>query len=1802
MNSSTLISELKAAGIVLWCEGDTLRYRAPAGAMTPERVSLLKLHKPELIAALTKPEWHDDPTQRFSPYPLTGLQSAYLLGRSEAFTLGGVDCHGYLEFRFAELDVARLTTAWQSLIACHDMLRTIVHASGSQQTLAEVPEATINVEDIGKRTKSEQQQCLQQRREALSHYQGQPDCWPLISLEVTQMSDCAVLHISFNLLVCDFQSARQLLKQLSAAYQGQTVTAPAITFRDYVINSQRQSESADYLQARDYWLARVDTLPAAPALPICAVPLTPKFFREGFVLAPAQFSQLAQAAAAHGVGLSALFATLYAATLQRWVAGSHFGLSLTMMQRQPLHPAVDQLIGDFSAVELLDIKLAAQRSLLGQVQVIQEQLWRDLDHSAFTGIDVLRELGRRRGREAALYPVAFTSAISSGTDCCTHLLQGAQQTYSITQTPQVALDCQISPGENGLNINWDIREGMLSAATAKEMFAAFRATIESLCENAGAWHIPVNVPLPAAQLQRRLAMNDTTMALPQGVLHAPVWQQALRTPDLLAVKDAHQTLSYQQLTAAADALAARLLQQGLTPASRVVIAIEKSISQVVAVLAAMRAGAAWIPLDLSLPVKRQQWLLSLARPDAILADSGQLPFAETDSDLPPLILVDEQHDTVLPLRWPKVSPDALAYVIYTSGSTGEPKGVMISHQAARNTVEAINRMLNPHEGDRVLGLANLSFDLAVYDIFGILATGAALVLPEPRHRSDPWQLARLMQADHITLWNSVPAQLAMLVDYLHSESDAQCPSLRAALLSGDWIPVNLPERARQPLPNAQLYSLGGATEAAIWSVCYPIDHVQPDWTSIPYGRPLPNQHLYVLDSELNECPEDVAGDLFIAGAGLAIGYDRDDEKTAQRFITHPQSGERLYRTGDLAAYRADGNLQFLGREDDQLKVRGHRIELAEIESTLIRHQDIAAASVLVTDRGQSTQRLLAFVTAAEQAVSQAGSDVAKILPQHAKTLAGEMNRATVLELAQGIEEVSLYAMAQALLSLPQFSNPQIPVALSNLIASGAVAKRHECLIGRWLRALTEHGFLQQKTETHFSAQRHITLQDVEQRWSRLYQLEKEVNWGAAILRYMHDSHLALPALMRNEADPLDLLFPQGQTHVAEAAYRDNLVSRTVNSLVCATVRQIAREKNGDTLRLLEVGAGVGGTSLDLIPALDDFPVDYLFSDLSNYFLNEAEKRFSQWPWVRYGLYDINQPALPQGIEASSRDVILCANVLHNSRHAADVIGKLKEILAPGGWLVFIEATSNSYQIMSSMEFKEGLTGFEDCRREQGTTFMGIDEWQNYLQQAGATEIVIAPNDELGLQDLGQHVFAARFKTQQASVKQQALQDHLAQWLPGWMLPDAIHQLEQLPLTSNGKIDRRALAALVPSKPAEGMRVAEAPITALEKDIAKIWQSVLKVESVGRYDNFFSLGGDSLLVAQVVSRLRATLPQAAGWRWDTLLRAMMNEQHLAALALRFGEQSVSNYRLLELQPGAESESTLLLIHDGSGTLAPYRELLENIGPQQRVLGMALNSPEPFLAHPAENGIAWLADQAVEIISNHEDTAPLHIVGYCLGGMLAQEIATRLTYMGRNVAQLSIISSYPVPFRIEDDLLAEYIFARVMQANPQALGYPQDEKAFQQLLNDILHETPGVIPQGSLARFSSGKQDLCATAITTLAAMSSEARLERIRDHTAFADSELNTPTRIAEQYRLIRHSLLAVNGHALRAYPDPLTFLRQHGEMQVLPAMNSEMTAYWQQHSPHPLRIHDLPGDHFSCMSAQHCQHVLRALGLNEGSQ
>ena len=462
---------------------------------------------------------------------------------------------------------------------------------------------------------------------------------------------------------------------------------------------------------------------------------------------------------------------------------------------------------------------------------------------------------------------------------------------------------------------------------------------------------------PGAVLRPAPALVKRPAAEPER-LETLFERRAIACPDSVAVIAGECRLSYFELRCRAIAAARELHRRRVERGELVAIAMTKGWEQIVAALAVLYAGAAYVPIDPELPEDRRNLLF---------AESGAR-VALTRKALNEALVWPAGMERIAIDMLPHATPDAfevaegtatdLAYVIFTSGSTGKPKGVMIDHRGAWNTIVDLNSRFSVNSNDRVLALSSLSFDLSVYDIFGALAAGATIVMPDAERSKEASHWRDLVQRHGVTIWNSVPALMQLAIE---GAQGASMTSLRLVMLSGDWIPLSLPDRIRPVAPHGLIYSLGGATEASIWSILYPIERLDPEWRSIPYGRAMEHQSVHVLDADLRVCPPWVPGDLYIGGIGLALGYWRDEAKTAASFVIHPTTGERLYRTGDTGRYLADGEIEFLGRKDFQVKIQGYRVECAEVEAALLTAPEVDATIVSAAADSAGTRHLVAYV-------------------------------------------------------------------------------------------------------------------------------------------------------------------------------------------------------------------------------------------------------------------------------------------------------------------------------------------------------------------------------------------------------------------------------------------------------------------------------------------------------------------------------------------------------------------------------------------------------------------------------------------------------------------------------------------------------------------------------------------------------------------------------------------------------------------------------------------------------------------------
>ncbi len=908
-----------------------------------------------------------DPARRHEPFPLTDVQRAYWIGRSGAVG-GDVACHLYLEVDVADVDPLRLQDAWRSMVARHDALRLVFGEDGTQRVLPEVPAYELTVDDLRDLPEQDRAERLAGTRARMSHQVLPADAWPLFELRASRTAGADVrLHLSIDTLIADGGSVQILLRELLAVYQGTLDPRPLeLSFRDYVLAEQDRRRGPALQRDLDYWHERLDTLPPAPALPLARRPeeLAETRFRRREAHLPAElWERLKSRAAAGRVTPSALALAAYATVIGTWSTADRFTLNLTLFNRVGDHPDLAAMVGDFTALSLFEVDGATAGSFADRARRLQDRLWEDLDHQLVSGVRVGGELARRRGVAEAAMPVVFTSELGADGVGGSRVLRelGAEVAHTITQTPQVWLDHQISEDEGRLRLTWDAVEELFPDGVLDAMFEAYTGLLTALAEQPGAWTDPHLVVLPAAQLDAYRALNATDGPRPDGLLHEPFLDRARTSPDLTAVVSATGTVTYGELERASAAVAHALRAAGVRPGELVGVRADRGWEQVAAAIGVIRAGGAYLPLDAGLPAARVARSLEHAGATALLARESWAP---EDAVPAGVTLLGFEQALATPADVPPApvptTPADLAYVIYTSGSTGDPKGVMIDHRGALNTVVDVNDRFRVTPSDRVLGISSLGFDLSVYDVFGALAAGAALVLVGAGEERDPARWSRLVAEHRVTVWNSVPALMEMLLAYADGNPAADLESLRLVMLSGDWIPVGMPDNVRALAPKAEVISLGGATEASIWSVLHPVGAVDPDRPSIPYGRPMRNQGMVVLDEAFRPRPVGVAGALFITGAGLAVGYRNAPEITARAFPTHPVTGERLYRTGDLARLLPDGDLEFLGREDSQVKVRGMRIELGEIESALVRMDGVREAAALVEGDGLGA-RLAAYV-------------------------------------------------------------------------------------------------------------------------------------------------------------------------------------------------------------------------------------------------------------------------------------------------------------------------------------------------------------------------------------------------------------------------------------------------------------------------------------------------------------------------------------------------------------------------------------------------------------------------------------------------------------------------------------------------------------------------------------------------------------------------------------------------------------------------------------------------------------------------
>lgn len=901
------------------------------------------------------------------PFSLAPMQHAMWVGRQDNQRLGGVAGHLYVEFDGGPLDPQRLRAAATALARRHPMLRVRFLPDGTQRITPadEFGDFPVGVEDLRGMGTDAIDRRLGDLRDAKSHQQLDG---AVFELAVTLLpGGRSRLHVDLDMQAADAMSYRTLMADLAALYLGRELPELRYTYRQY--RRAIEAEDAQPQPARDadraWWARRLPELPDPPALPVIGGG-TNRSTRRWHWLDPQTRDALFARAQARGITPAMALAAGFANTLARWSSASRFLLNVPLFGRQPVHPDVDSLVGDFTSSLLLDVDLVGADTAAARAQVVQDAMRTAAAHSAYPGLSVLRDLSRHRGTQV-LAPVVFTSALGLGE------LFGPEVTgqfgtpgWIISQGPQVLLDAQVTEFDGGVLVNWDVREGIFPPGVIDAMFAHHIDELLRLSSADDAWEARGPMALPAEQRAAREAVNGRT-AEPSGeALHDGFFRQAERQPDAPAVFASSGDLSYAQLRDQALAVATALRAAGVAAGDTIAVLGPKTAEQIPALLGILSVGGAYLPIGADQPRDRAERILESAGVRLAVACGGQrlcVPVHE-------LVLADILRGGPVDaeIRSARIDPAELAYVLFTSGSTGEPKGVEVTHDAAMNTVEFIGRHFEIGPADRCLALSTLEGDISVMDIFVTLRTGGAIVVVDEAQRRDPDAWARLIDTHQVTVLHFMPGWLEMLVEVGHG----RLFSVRVVPTGGDWVRPEVVRRLRAESPNLRFAGLGGATETPVHNSIFEVTDAIPEhWTALPFGVPLPNNTCRVVDDTGADCPDWVPGEYWVSGRGIARGYRGRPDLSAERFVEH--DGRIWYRTGDLVRYWPNGTLEFVGRADHRVKISGYRVELGEVETALRRvpgvrtavaasiaasgESDVLAAQVCTDDSALTAERI-----------------------------------------------------------------------------------------------------------------------------------------------------------------------------------------------------------------------------------------------------------------------------------------------------------------------------------------------------------------------------------------------------------------------------------------------------------------------------------------------------------------------------------------------------------------------------------------------------------------------------------------------------------------------------------------------------------------------------------------------------------------------------------------------------------------------------------------------------------------------------
>jgi amino acid adenylation domain-containing protein len=1378
-----------------------------------------------------------------------------------------------------ELDLEALKKTIEALIERHESLRTHFAIIGGHPVQVILPALTVDlpVEDLSHLDKSARQGAVAdaQRREWTLPFDLARG--PLLRMKLLKLDEHEhVLLRSFHHIVFDGWSVgvfnREFMLLYEAFHEGQPnpLQPLPIQYADFTLWQRSCLDEQAIKDHLAYWRQQLAGIPEQLELPHDHARGSRQTFAAGIYTLhfPAELeSSLRQISQLRHATLYMSLLSGIAILLQRYSNQHDIVVGSPIANRQEAQ--LEQLIGFFVNSLVMRVQVDPAASFSSLLAAVQKTTLDAYAHQDLPFERLVEELSPQRSLSTTpLFQVMFAvQNAPMGKQKLKNLEVETERIRNEGLSTRFDLELHAWELETGLDLLWVYNRDIFDSWRVEQMARHYQRLLEAAVV---ALESPVRdlEMLSAAETKQLLTdWNRTTIAFPDCLVHERFEDQAARTPNAVAVFYEESSLAYRELNERANKLAHYLMRLGVRPETLVGICLDRSLEMIVAVLGILKAGGVYTPVATDLPAVRRA---------GMLAGSGVCHLITGDSDVEKYQGVVE-HVVALgkgaelkesPAN-PRVIqfPESPAYVNYTSGSTGQPKGVLVPHSSIMRLVCEPN-YVRLDSSTRLVQMAPLSFDAATLEIWGALLNGGSLVVM-PAGQVSVQDIGRIIRRFEV---NTVWLTAGLFHEVVDHELDA-FTGVRQLLAGGDVLSVEHVKRVLLAHPQCQVINGYGPTENTTFTCCYPVSRSVSVVDTVPIGFPINNTRVYVLDADLKPVPVGVTGELYAAGTGLARGYQDRPDLTAERFLPNPHgvTGERMYRTGDLVRWRSDGAIEFVGRNDEQVKIRGFRIELGEIESVLKEHGSVQDALVLVR-KIENDKQLLGYVVATPDTGHQESAQGSHIVHWR------QLYESTYKKAAYASGDFNVVGWNSS------YTGDPLPAKEMRIWVEDTVAHLRRLRPRRVLEIGCGTGLL--LTRLAPECESYVGLDFSSEVLAQLGQyLTTRPDLNHVVLRQGLANELGF---LENDSVDLVILnsvvqyFPNVD-YLMEVLAEAERVARRGGYIFVGDVRSYPLlEAYHTSVQLYKAGEETQLSDLrrrivQEMNAEDELLVDpALFTEMAH----RRPKIGRADAALKAGAYD---------------------NELSKFRYDITLsLGEKESIAEPDTWITWDEDGNWQQELETALAQQRGsavaVRGMRDRRvaaavekvhllRADRAGVSSVEQlkavdsrggedpaavvelarrlnaeyrWRGFAGD-GIYDVIFNPRWEpaSAIEDAPPTYYRryANAPAQAAEIARlgKTLQDMLRQRLPAYMVPAAIMVLSSWPLNENGKIDRKALPA--PERGAEDYR---APRTPQEEILCDIFADVLALERVGITDNFFDLGGHSLMATRLVSRVRATL--------------------------------------------------------------------------------------------------------------------------------------------------------------------------------------------------------------------------------------------------------------------------------------------------------------------------------------------------------